>query len=133
MSEYCYAKKCFEIPCSQVDGVACRRCDHFCYCVCPCETRGPKSSSSLRDLLSEGMKLYRDTVQKCNEFEALSCTADGITAARASETLGRIRERLEEIADLLTKEHTRQSSDTRCDDATTESSEMRRAFVERSL
>ncbi|GBM93576.1 hypothetical protein AVEN_246128-1 [Araneus ventricosus] len=36
---YCCKYKCFEIPTDVVDGMACKKCKYFGYCVCRCKTR----------------------------------------------------------------------------------------------
>lgn len=40
MSEmnYCCDERCFALDRTQVDGIACEKCNHYCYCVCECKT-----------------------------------------------------------------------------------------------
>lgn len=38
MDRYCCSRKCFLEPNCHVDGVACTKCESFCYCKCECVT-----------------------------------------------------------------------------------------------
>lgn len=35
---YCCEDKCFSLPRTHVDGIACRKCERFSYCMCRCTT-----------------------------------------------------------------------------------------------
>lgn len=35
-NRFCCSKRCFKIPRDQVDGLACKKCNSFCYCTCKC-------------------------------------------------------------------------------------------------
>lgn len=37
MNRYCCENKCFVTPSVHVDGIACRKCESFGYCMCRCK------------------------------------------------------------------------------------------------
>ena len=42
-NNYCCKYKCFRTDGDQVDGIACIRCKHFCYCICRCKSYQEKN------------------------------------------------------------------------------------------
>lgn len=56
-ANYCCENKCFEIPRSQVDGIACNRCYSFSYCVCYCEIIQKKMEIFIQKILKKAKEL----------------------------------------------------------------------------
>lgn len=64
---YCCDDKCFEIPTSQVDGLACDRCYSYSYCVCYCS------------IIEKKMKIFTNKIfKKAKELQELTNTIIGI-------------------------------------------------------
>lgn len=55
--KYCCTDKCFEIPRSQVDGLACTRCNSYCFCVCACKIANAKLQKFTDKILNKAKQL----------------------------------------------------------------------------
>lgn len=67
-NKYCCLNKCFEVPRTLVDTIACDRCKSYCYCRCKCITYMKEKYIKRRPGILFLNKLFEELMQEENEL-----------------------------------------------------------------
>lgn len=68
MERYCCNKKCFTRPQYEVDGMACRKCESFCYCKCKCDSYNHNPPTLVMLKLYKTKHLFTCCMDVCTKF-----------------------------------------------------------------